>query len=254
MVAVCHLLDSGVRPEGRHADAELRQRRRLRDLRPGAAVRQPADHAQPQPHLVERLARRRAKTASSCAAPARCGRRWPRPSTSSTSTRPARTWCRSGSIRRSTATPRSPARCRGRGVHLVMPAGLGSGHAADPARRACAAPRRRARRWWSSAASTSSRRRADLAIEVALDFLGHFGLIDREVPPPAVAAAPLRAAATHVIQARRLRLRAAADRLRDLRRGRADRHRRHRSRSARLCDDCTIFMPARRRSSGGRST
>ena len=121
-------------PEDRHADGELRQRRGLRDLRSGQAVRQPADHPQPQPHLVDGLARRRARTASSCAAPARCGRRWPRPTTSSTSIRPARTWCRSGSTRRSSAMPRWRARMARPAVHLVMPSRPGLGHAADPAR------------------------------------------------------------------------------------------------------------------------
>ena len=59
---------------------------------------------------------------------------------------------------------------------------------------------------------------AELAIEVALDFLGHFGLIDREVPPPRTPPRRFELLRTHVIQTTELPLRAAGDRLRDLRR------------------------------------
>jgi hypothetical protein len=74
--------------------------------------------------------------------------------------------------------------------------------------------------------------------------LGHFGLIDREVPAPARPPRRFELLRTHVVKARRLPLRSAADRLRDVREGRADRHRRRRGDRAPL-DDCTIFMPTR---------
>ena len=113
MVAVCHLLDSGVRPKIGTLTLSFAN----------VAAYQTFDAAQPfESRLITHNLNRiwssawldGAKTASSCAARARCGRRWPPPSTSSTSTRPARTSCRSGSTRRSLAMPRSPARCHGR--------------------------------------------------------------------------------------------------------------------------------------------
>ena len=111
------------------------------------------------------------------------------------------------------------------GVHLVMPAGLGSGtpliqhgaHAGADAPGAALVV---------ECGQHFKQATSDLAVEVAQDFLGHFGLIDRDGAAAGHAAAPLRAAAHARDPARELRLRAAGDRLRDLRRGRADRHRR----------------------------
>ena len=69
------------------------------------------------------------------------------------------------------------------GVHLVMPDGLGSGtpliqHGAHAGADAPGA------HWWSSAASTSSRPPPTWRSRWRCDFLGHFGLIEREVRPP----------------------------------------------------------------------
>ena len=85
------------------------------------------------------------------------------------------------------------------GVHLVMPAGLGSGtpliqhgaHARDDAPGAALVV---------ECGQHFKQATADLAVEVALDFLGHFGLVERE---PKLAAAPPRRfelLRTHVIQ------------------------------------------------------
>ena len=79
-------------------------------------------------------------------------------------------------------------------VHLVMPAGLGSGtplvqyggHGrADGLGSALVV----------ECGQHFKQATADLATAVALDFLGHFGLIDRAAAAPRGAAAPLRAAA-----------------------------------------------------------
>ena len=76
MVAVCHLLDSGVRPKIGTLTLSFANVAAYETFDAGAAVRQPADHAQPEPHLVDAPGSTAAKTASSCAARARCGRRW----------------------------------------------------------------------------------------------------------------------------------------------------------------------------------
>jgi hypothetical protein len=111
-------------------------------------------------------------------------------------------------------------------VHMVMPQGLGSGTpliqhglhgSADHHGVAMVA----------ECGQHFKQASADLATEVALDFLAHFGLIDPR-PKAAGAAAALRAAADLGGQDAGLPLRAAADRLRDLRRRRPDRHRRPR--------------------------
>ena len=128
------------------------------------------------------------------------------------------------------------------GVHLVMPSGLGSGtpliqhgaHAHDAGPGAalvveCGQHFRQAT--------------ADLATEVTLDFLGHFGLVDRPVPAPAL---PRRFVLlrTHVIEHKSFAFvrpligfetfakdeLIATDGPLEIRAP---------------CDDCTIFMPAR---------
>ncbi len=130
------------------------------------------------------------------------------------------------------------------GVHLVMPAGLGSGtpliqHGAhgQPTGGAGAALVVECGQHFKQAS-------ADLAVQVALDFLGHFGLVERAVPPPAAPPRRFELLRTHVIQdpgfafARPLigfetfaegEL-IATDGPLEIRAP---------------CDDCTIFMPAR---------
>ena len=84
-------------------------------------------------------------------------------------------------------------------VHLVMPAGLGSGtpliqHGAHAGADApgCALV--------VECGQHFKQATSDLAVEVALDFLGHFGLIEREVPPPATPPKRFELLRTHVIQ------------------------------------------------------
>ena len=85
------------------------------------------------------------------------------------------------------------------GVHLVMPAGLGSGtpliqhgaHAGEQAPGAALVV---------ECGQHFQQATSDLAIEVALDFLGHFGLIDRLVSPPAVPPRRFELLRTHVVQ------------------------------------------------------
>ncbi|MEO6362704.1 MAG: succinylglutamate desuccinylase/aspartoacylase family protein, partial [Caldimonas sp.] len=85
-------------------------------------------------------------------------------------------------------------------VHLVMPAGLGSGtpliqHGAHG-------------RGGSAAGAALvvecgqhfKRASAELAVEVAMDFLGHFGLVERPVPPPATPPRRFELLRTHVVQ------------------------------------------------------
>ena len=68
---------------------------------------------------------------------------------------------------------------------------------------------------------------ADMAVDVTMRFLAHFGLVDSEAAP-ARGASSLRAAGNAPDQDRELPLRAAPGRPGDLREGRADRHRRPR--------------------------
>jgi predicted deacylase len=128
-------------------------------------------------------------------------------------------------------------------VHLVMPVGLGSGtpliqhglHGA-PTGRAGAALVVECGQHFKQAS-------ADLAKEVAMDFLGHFGLVEREVRPPA-ATRRFELLRTHVVQSESFRFTRpvigfeafaegeliATDGALEIRAP---------------CDDCTIFMPAR---------
>ena len=118
------------------------------------------------------------------------------------------------------------------------------GHAADPARRARAGRRRRAPRSSSNAASTSSRRAPTSRSRWRTNFLAHFGLIDRPVPRAATPPRRFELLRTHVIQHESFAFARpvigfetfaegeliATDGALEIRAP---------------CDDCTIFMPAR---------
>ena len=85
------------------------------------------------------------------------------------------------------------------GVHLVMPAGLGTGtpliqHGAHAGADAPGAA------ILVECGQHFKQAAADLAIEVSLDFLGHFGLIEREVKPAATPPRRFELLRTHVIQ------------------------------------------------------
>ena len=205
MVAVCHLLDSGVRPKIGTLTLSFAN----------VAAYETFDPAKPFDsrlitHNLNRiwstgLARRRRRQRRAAprardAAGGGGGRPHPRhpldqPGRGAVLGLPGvRAQCRGGA-----------ARCRGPAVHLVMPAGLGSGtpliqHGAHGRRR-----RRRARALVVECGQHFKQASADLAIEVALDFLGHFGLIDRDGAAAGRAAAPLRAAAHARDPARELR-------------------------------------------------
>jgi predicted deacylase len=127
-------------------------------------------------------------------------------------------------------------------VHLVMPLGLGSGtpliqhgaHAQADAPGAALVV---------ECGGHFKQATADLAVNVAQDFLGHFGLIDRP-PPPAAVPRRFELLRTHVIQNESFAFVCpvigfevfakdeliATDGAVEIRA---------------LCDDCTIFMPAR---------
>ncbi|MGZ5156155.1 MAG: succinylglutamate desuccinylase [Caldimonas sp.] len=129
------------------------------------------------------------------------------------------------------------------GVHLVMPAGLGSGtpliqhgaHATADAPGAALVV---------ECGQHFKQATADLAVEVAQDFIAHFGLIDRPVPPPAAPPRRFELLRTHVIQNESFAFARpvigfetfaegeliASDGALEIRAP---------------CDDCTIFMPAR---------
>jgi len=129
-------------------------------------------------------------------------------------------------------------------VHLVMPSGLGSGtpltqhgvHGrADGSGAAlvveCGAHFKRAS--------------AHLATEVALDFLGHFGIIERSVAPAALPPRRFELLRTHVIQNESFALVRPLIGFESFAKGEliaTDGSLEIRA----PCDDCTIFMPARR--------
>jgi hypothetical protein len=79
-------------------------------------------------------------------------------------------------------------------VHLVMPAGLGSGTPLIQHGAPLPAPTAAGRALVVECGQHFKQATADLAVEVALDFLGHFGLIERDSGRRHAAAA-LRAAA-----------------------------------------------------------
>ena len=128
-------------------------------------------------------------------------------------------------------------------VHLVMPAGLGSGtpliqhgaHATADAPGAALVV---------ECGQHFKQASADLAIDVAKDFLGHFGLIERAVKPAATPPRRYELLRTHVIQNESFAFTRpvigfetfaegeliATDGALEIRAP---------------CDDCTIFMPAR---------
>jgi len=86
---------------------------------------------------------------------------------------------------------------------------------------------------------------SDLAVEVALDFLGHYGLIDREVPPPTVPPRRFELLRTHVIQHESFAFVRPLIGFETFAEGEliaTDGPVEIRA----LCDDCTIFMPARK--------
>jgi hypothetical protein len=126
MVAVCHLLDSGVRPKIGTLTLSFANVAAYETLRSGEAVRKPADHAQPEPDLVVRLARRqrRQRRAAPRARDA-AGRRRRRPHPRHPFDEPRRRAVLGLSGVR--AQRRGRASARRPEVHLVMPAGLGSG-------------------------------------------------------------------------------------------------------------------------------
>lgn len=128
-------------------------------------------------------------------------------------------------------------------VHLVMPAGLGSG---TPLIQFGAHGR-------TDGSGTAlvvecgqhfKRASGDLATEVALNFLGHFGLIDRPVPPPAASHRRFELLRTHVIQNESFAFTRPVVGFETFASGELI------ATDGALeihapCDDCTIFMPAR---------
>jgi predicted deacylase len=128
-------------------------------------------------------------------------------------------------------------------VHLVMPAGLGSGtplvqHGAHgQADGAGTALVVECGQHFKQASS-------DLATQVALDFLGHFGLVDRTVALPQVPPRRFELLRTHVIQSASFAFVRPLIGFETFANGEliaTDGPLEIRA----LCDDCTIFMPAR---------
>jgi len=128
-------------------------------------------------------------------------------------------------------------------VHLVMPAGLGSGtpliqydsHGrADGSGAALVV----------ECGQHFKQATADLATEVALDFLGHFGLVDRPVLPPSSPPRRFELLRTHVIQHQSFAFTRPVIGFETFAKGEliaTDGPLEIRA----PCDDCTIFMPAR---------
>ncbi len=129
------------------------------------------------------------------------------------------------------------------GVHLVMPAGLGSGtpliqHGAHAGAEAPGAA------LVVECGQHFKQATADLAVEVALDFLGHFGLVDRRVAPPATPPRRFELLRTHVIKNESFAFTRPAIGFETFAEGEliaTDGALEIRA----PCDDCTIFMPAR---------
>ena len=130
------------------------------------------------------------------------------------------------------------------GVHLVTPAGLGSGtpliqhgaHAGADAPGAALVV---------ECGQHFKQASADLAVEVAQDFLGHFGLIDRPVPPPATPPRRFELLRTHVIQNESFAFVRSVIGFETFDEGEliaTDGELEIRA----PCDGCTIFMPARK--------
>ena len=129
------------------------------------------------------------------------------------------------------------------GVHLVMPAGLGSGtpliqhgaHAGADAPGAALVV---------ECGQHFKQATADLGIEVALDFVGHFGLIERQVRPVATPPRRYELLRTHVIQHESFAFTRPVIGFETFAEGEliaTDGPLEIRA----PCDDCTIFMPAR---------
>ena len=128
-------------------------------------------------------------------------------------------------------------------VHLVMPAGLGSGtplvqydsHArADGSGAALVV----------ECGQHFKQTTADLATQVAMDFLGHFGLVDRPAAPPSVPPSRFELLRTHVIQHESFAFVGPVIGFETFATGEliaTDGPLEIRA----PCDDCTIFMPAR---------
>ena len=129
------------------------------------------------------------------------------------------------------------------GVHLVMPAGLGSGtpliqHGAHAGAEGPGAA------LVVECGQHFKQASADLAVEVALDFLGHFGLIDRPVRPVATPPRRFELLRTHVIQHESFAFTRPVIGFESFAEGEliaTDGPLEIRA----PCDDCTIFMPAR---------
>ncbi|MEP7301574.1 MAG: succinylglutamate desuccinylase/aspartoacylase family protein [Caldimonas sp.] len=129
------------------------------------------------------------------------------------------------------------------GVHMVMPLGLGSGtpliqHGVHGTAEAGTALLVECGQHFKQAS-------ADLAVEVALDFLGHFGLIDRAVPPPATPPRRFELLRTHVVQHESFAFVRPLIGFETFAEGEliaTDGPIEIRA----LCDACTVFMPARK--------
>jgi predicted deacylase len=129
------------------------------------------------------------------------------------------------------------------GVHLVMPAGMRSGtpliqHGAHATAEAPGAG------LVVECGQHFKQTTADLAVEVAMDFLGHFGLIEREVRPPATPPRRFELLRTHVIEHESFAFTRPVIGFETFAEGEliaTDGPTEIRA----LCDDCTIFMPAR---------
>jgi predicted deacylase len=128
-------------------------------------------------------------------------------------------------------------------VHLVMPAGLGSGtpliqygmHGSIDGTGAAMVV---------ECGQHFKQSSGDLATEVAMNFLGHFGLVDRQVPPPSAPHRRFELLRTHVIQNESFAFTRPVIGFETFANGQliaTDGALEIRA----LCDDCTIFMPAR---------
>ena len=129
-------------------------------------------------------------------------------------------------------------------VHLVMPSGLGSGTPVVQHGRHGRAESDAGAAMVVECGQHFKRSSADLAIDVATEFLAHFGLVERPAQPQPAAKRRFELLRTHVIRNEDFRFVRPLIGFETFAEGEliaTDGGEEIRS----LCDDCTVFMPAR---------
>ena len=128
-------------------------------------------------------------------------------------------------------------------VHLVMPQGLGSGTPVIQHGRHGEADSNVGAALVVECGQHFKQSTADLAIQVSMDFLGHFGLVERAVPPP-IAPRRFELLKTHVVAHADFRFTRPVVGFETFAKGELIAMDGDQPIHA-SCDDCTLFMPTR---------